>query len=114
MGIGLVLICITGLFGFGMGVIAALFLGLGSPFVTVSVPIFVGDFAPKETFPRSLKYCNLTMTAARMAFTSVAGASADLFGSYVPSFAVLAILTPVTVFLIQSTYLKSGLTQKRR
>ena len=114
MAVGLALLCVTGMFGFGIGIAAVVFLGLGSPFVTVSAPIYVSDFAQKENFPRTLKYCNLTMTSARMVFTSVSGASADLFGSYVPIFALMCILAPVTTFLIQNTYLKCGLTQKRR
>lgn len=112
LGLGLALVCLAK--DFPMGIAAVVFLGLGSPFATVSVPVFVSDLARKERYPTALKYSNLTMTVARMIFTTIAGASADLFGSYVPLFATMCALTPFTAFLIQNTYVKCDPAQKRR
>ena len=112
MTIGLILVCIAD--SFALGLLAVIFLGLGSPFATVSLPAYMSDFARGENFPKALKYGQLTMTFARMIFTTVAGTSADLFGSYVPLFGFMAFLTPIVALLIQSTYCKCGLTGKRK
>ena len=111
LGIGLILVCLAKTFP--LGLLSTLFLGLGSPFATVSLPAYIADFAREETYPKALKYGNLTMTIARMIFTTIAGASADIFGSYVPLFAVMSILTPVTAFLIQNIYAACGMHRKQ-
>ena len=92
---------------------AALFLGFGSHFGTVSLPAYTSDFAKEETGPTALQYGNLIMILGKRTFTTIAGAIADLFGSYVPLFAVMVIITLASAFLIQNTYLKFGLMQKR-
>ena len=112
MGIGLALVCLAK--SFPLGIAATLLLGLGSPFATVSLPTYIADLSRAETFPKALKYGNLTMTIARMIFTTIAGATADLFGSYVPLFATMCLLTPVTAFLIQRTYIVCGKHHKPR
>ena len=109
---GLAVVCIAK--DLSLGIPAVLLLGLGSPFATVSVPVFVADLSRKASYPTALKYCNLTMTIARMIFTTIAGASADLFGSYVPLFATMSILTPLTALLIQAIYIKNGFHRKGR
>jgi len=111
LGVGLVLVCMAK--SFALGLVAALFLGLGSPFGTVSLPAYTSDFAKEETFPTALKYGNLIMILGKMTFTTIAGAIADLFGSYVPLFAAMVIITLVSAVLIQNTYLKYGLMHKR-
>ena len=50
MTIGLVLVCIAD--SFALGLLAVIFLGLGSPFATVSLPAYMSDFARGENFPR--------------------------------------------------------------
>lgn len=112
LGAGLALVCVAR--QFPLGVAAVLFLGLGSPFVSVSIASFVGDLSHREHFPTALKYCSLNMAIARMIFTTVAGTSADLFGSYVPLFAFMLALTPISAFLIQRTYVYCGYHRKER
>lgn len=103
--IGLAGCCFTHNFAFAVCMV--FMAGLGSSLANVAVPIYGTDFAHEKSYPKVVKYFGLTMSVAGLFITTVAGPMADVFGSYVPVFAMLAVLTLADAVLIQFTYVKS-------
>lgn len=104
------LICVSDTFP--MAVAAAACLGFGSPVSNVSVPLYVSDLAKKDHYPKVLKNANMIMNCAGIITTSVAGPIADFFGSYVPVFAGICVLSVICFAMFQLVYLRCGLTGK--
>ena len=62
----------------------------GAPVSTVGISILAADFSTQETFAKVLKNCQVSYTFGGLASSVMPGAIADLTGSYIPAYRLIA------------------------
>ena len=108
-----VLLCAVCLPGNGVMAYAALtLLGLGFPMLSVGLSQLAAGTAHEEYYADAVRKLQIAYTLGTVVFSTVPGILADKFGSYVPSYYILALVALTAAFLQQSALLRRE--RKRR
>lgn len=110
--LGLVCCCLAPLHNKIILLFGIVTLGFGFPANNVGVPIWAGDLSTDQTYEKTLKSFQLAYTCGTMFFSVIVGISADIFGSYVPIYAVFTVISIIFFYVLQKNYRKAGLTGK--
>lgn len=109
---GVILCCLAGITGIGVGLTAMLVLGVGLPLSTVGMSVFAARLSPGERFAGTLQLFQMTYMIGALAFGPVPGMIADRTGSYVPFFILMAVFSVVGTSMVQLCLHKREVAEK--
>jgi MFS family permease len=112
--VGYLACCFASSIGFIGNVAAMVICGLGLPLATVGTSVFAADLSSQTSYVRVLQIFQVLYAVSSMLFGFLPGTIADATGSYVPFYALSAVLTVVCAVLIQSNYLIRLRNRKKR
>lgn len=95
---------------FYFALVMAVFLGAGTTLANVAIPVYARNFAAPGMTVKAVKNASFTMAVSGLCISAVSGALADIFGSYVPVFLIMAGISAVSGILIQYLYIKNKMT----
>lgn len=100
------LVGITMAKSFAVALVMTVLVGAGSPLANVAVPVYAGDFAGEGMYAKAVKTFTIIMSVSGLIIGAVSGILADIFGSYVLVFLIMAGMTVVSAVLIQLVYIR--------
>ena len=81
-----------------------LLFGLGAPFSTVGISLWAADFSDVSHLDRTMQLFQMFNGLGVLVLSVVPGVTADLTGSYVPAYVILAVLGLIGMTVIRRTY----------
>lgn len=79
-------------------------MGIGYVITSLGYSVMAQDLFPGEAFPMALRRLSLISSGLSLVFSTVPGILADIFGSYVPTYALFAVFTFITVITLRIAY----------
>lgn len=87
--------------------------GLGVPISAVPFAVWARDLFGDDGYENAVRTLTVAYALGSLLFGPVPGALADWFGSYVPAYALFALILLGTMLVIQYVYHASGVRRKR-
>lgn len=102
--IGTVLSCLANFGNYSLDVLAVILMGLGLAVTSVSIPHYAQYTADQNDYPKILSRYQLMSTLGGLLFAAVPGFIADHYGSYIPAFMLMFILSLAGAVLSLTLY----------
>lgn len=102
--IGHALCCMAYLHSVVINVLIVAFMGIGYAITTLSSTIWSNDIANKNNYPIVIRRLQIAQQAGALLFSTVPGALADIFGNYMPAYALFTVLLIVSLFFVVVSY----------
>lgn len=93
---------------YGLAIVAAILIGLGATLGNLGTPSWAKALSVEGKYNQAVKILTLVMSIGGMIAGILVGAIADISGTYVVSFIVLAAATLVSGILLQGIFIKTG------
>ncbi len=90
---------------------SALFMGFGASVFNMGPALWAGDLAPKESYPKMVRWLQLFYNLGGIIFTVVPGFIAERSGEYKSSYMLFAFMMALSLFILLWTYRYSERTQ---
>lgn len=103
-GLGNLLCCTAFTGSVPLAMAAAVVFGIGCPISTVGIPVWAGDLVSEEHYSETVRRLQLIYAAGAMVFATMPGFLADLLGSYVPVYGILAAMACAAFVCLAAAY----------
>lgn len=103
--VGTSMCCLAGNGNSEVACIAVAMMGFGLAVTSVSISIYAGGIATKESYSKVVTCFQVLSTLGALLFGTVPGIIADCTGSYVIAFGIMAAISCFSAVLLQITYL---------
>lgn len=102
--LGLILAVLAPIHNMILASFAAIILGIGFPLATIAIPVWAGDLAEPENFPKVVRRLQVLYATGAFAFSFMPGIIADHFGSYTYAYGTFAAMLLVMFAMIAAAY----------
>lgn len=105
--VGLTLCCLSGN-SYILGMISMILYGLGLAYSTIGLTVYAEDLSSVEEFENRVREYQICYLLGSLISSPIPGVIADATGSYVPFYAVAAVLGVVALIIIEYNYKKKS------
>lgn len=101
--VGLALCCLSGS-SYALGMIAMILYGLGLAYSTIGLTVYAEELSSVEEFENRVREYQMCYLLGALISSPVPGIIADTTGSYIPFYAISAVLGLVSLCIIEQNY----------
>lgn len=106
--LGHLLCCLAFTGSLAVCVVTVLCLGVGYPIATIGPSVWANDMCSPDHYPTVIRRLQVTYAGGALLFASVPGLMADVFGSYIPTYALMSAMMVLTLCFVVLAYREAG------